>query len=166
MHNCLRKQSRISAQLSPIQVHTCAHLFSSQLRTNAQLSEKQLCISAQLSIKQAHIPCTPVFFPPPCPHAWLCQAQPHTMHGKRDYTRTHVHGYSSFSRALVGPYPKNTPVRPSIHPLPTFYKFHMMQEDRTTNLSLATPRSVDSCSCNLQISSEYSRQFSYSDRYK
>jgi hypothetical protein len=33
-----------------------------------------------------------------------------------------------------------------------------MQEDGTTNLTLATPRSVDSSSRNLQISSKFSRQ--------
>jgi hypothetical protein len=97
-------------------VHMCACLFFAQLCTNAQLSEKQPCMSVWLSVRQVYAHLMHACLPIPHAHMWLCQAQPHIMHWKRDYTCAHMHGYSSFSHALVGPYPKNPLYDPPYSP--------------------------------------------------
>jgi hypothetical protein len=99
-----------------------------------------------------------LYFPPLHPPAQLCPTQPHVMRGRWNYTHGSEHGYSFFSRALVGPPLNTTLIRPSVQPLNQIYEIHTMQEDGTTNLTLATPRSIDSSSHNLQISSKFSRQ--------
>jgi hypothetical protein len=83
-----------------------------------------------------------------------------------------AHGMSSiiehffFHKMPFTPLPLKPHVRPFVQPLPTNYEFHKVQNVRTTNLSLATPRLVASHSHNLEISSQLSRQFNNSGRYK
>jgi hypothetical protein len=93
MHNCLRNIHASRAQLSPRQVRTVRNSHFNRRASHVHL-----------------------YFPPPRPHTRLCQAQMHTMCRKMNYTRTYAHEYSSFSRALVGPYPKIPLYGPSYTP--------------------------------------------------
>jgi hypothetical protein len=153
------------AWIFPRQLCTCAHLFFVQLCTNAQLSEKQPCMSAQLSVRQAHISCAPVCptLTPTC--TVVSSTTTHYVQEMGLYPHTYAWVFPLFP-CTCGPLPLKPPVRPSVQPLPTNYEIHKVQDDRTTNLSLATPRSVASRSRNLEISSQLSRQLNNSDRYK
>jgi hypothetical protein len=102
----------------------------------------------------------------PRTHMHSCVKNNHTLCAGNRVIPTHMHVVFPLFPCTCGPLPLKPHVRPSIQPLPTNYKIHKVQDDRTTNMSLATPGSVASRSHNLEISSQLSRQLSNSDRYK
>jgi hypothetical protein len=141
-----------------------------------------------LSLIQAHIQCTPVWSPhtPICTvvtyttthYAWGFPSQPHihectTVWEKPThnvwetefYPRTHARVFPLFP-CTSGNLPLKTPVQPSVQFLPTIHPIQKIQDDKVTNLSLATPGSVAPCSHNLQITSQLSRQINNSVRCK
>jgi hypothetical protein len=127
--------------------------------------EKELNEVQQASCSVHVVPTAPVF-PSPAPKcAAVSRKTAHYVWEKELYLCICMRVFLLLPR-IGGPLPQNTHVRPSVHPLTTFYKYHIMWEDKTTNLSLKTPRSVESRFSNLQISLECSRQISYNDSYK
>jgi hypothetical protein len=119
MHNCLRKQPCINVHnCHPdrcTHVHTCS-LHSCTLMHNCLRNNCAQCTTVNLNRRASHA-CT--VFPSPTPTCMVVSSTTtHYAWEKELYPHICTCGYSSFSHALVGPYPK-LPLYDHPYPLTT-----------------------------------------------